>query len=375
MPGDIALLAPVGTELGRYERALEERGLPLVSQAGRNLFRRQEAQDFVALIRALADPGDTLALGALLRGPLVGLTNHELLDITRALAPHGTGDRLPAPTLTLHTLPEQINHPLARETLIILQDLRRRVRRSTPFLLLSEAIDRLRVRATLAARGSDQAARALANLDLLMERARRYGVRGLKQLAQDIDADSEGGPLGPEPYDEARLDADREAIELITVHSAKGLEWPIVIPINTGSELRRREPFIHRRQDDTLHWVLGDVVPPAIADAIHLDDRDSAEEQERLLYVACTRAIKMLILPTFSLQRPNRLAHLLDLGQADIPEWDAARFSRRPLARVATEENHQSEEVFVVEQAAVADASRRSGGFGQATATPIVWSR
>ncbi|TYL83145.1 UvrD-helicase domain-containing protein [Bradyrhizobium cytisi] len=364
VPGDIALLAPVGTELWRYERALEERGLPLVSQAGRNLFRRQEAQDFVALIRALADPGDTLALGALLRGPLVGLTNHELLDITRALAPDGTIDGPSAPRLTLQTLPEQINHLLARETLIVLRDLRRRVRRTTPFLLLSEAIDRLRVRATLAARGSDQAARALANLDLLMERARRYGVRGLKQLAQDIDADWEGGPLGPEPYDEARLDADREAIEIITVHSAKGLEWPIVIPINMGSELRRREPFIHRRQDDTLHWVLGDVVPPAIADAISFDDQDSAEEHERLLYVACTRAIEMLILPTLSVPRANSWAHLLDLGQDGIPEWDAARFSRRPPVRVAAEENHQSEEVFAAEQAAIADASR-----------PIRWVR
>lgn len=127
----------------------------------------------------------------------------------------------------MQTLPEQINHPLARETLIVLRDWRRRVRRTTPFLPLSEAIDRLRVRATLAARGSDQAARTLANLDLLMEPARRYDVRGLKQLAQDIDADWKGGPLGPEPYDEARLDADREAIEIITVHSAKGLEWPI----------------------------------------------------------------------------------------------------------------------------------------------------
>jgi CRISPR-associated exonuclease Cas4 len=364
VPGDIALLAPVGTELWRYERALEERGLPLVSQAGRNLFRRQEAQDFVALVRALADPSDTLAFGALLRGPLVGLTNHELLDITRALASDGPKDRPRAPTLTLQTLPDQINNPLARETLIVLTDLRRRVRRTTPFLLLSEAIDRLRVRATLAARGSDQAARALANLDLLMERARRYGVRGLKQLAQDIDADWEGGPLGPEPYDEARLDADREAIEIITVHSAKGLEWPIVIPINMGSELRRREPFIHRRQDDTLHWVLGDVVPPAIADAINLEDQDSAEEHERLLYVACTRAIEMLILPTLSVPRANSWAHLLDLGQDDIPEWDAARFSRRPLARVAAEENHQSEEVFAAEQAAIADASR-----------PIRWVR
>ena len=126
---------------GSALRDLEERGLPLVSQAGRNLFRRQEAQDFVALIRTLADPSDTLALGALLRGPLVGLTNHELLDITRALAPNETKDGAPAPILTLQTPPDQINNPLARETLIVLADLRRRVRRTTPFLLLSEAID------------------------------------------------------------------------------------------------------------------------------------------------------------------------------------------------------------------------------------------
>ena len=61
-----------------------------------------------------------------------------------------------------------------------------------------------------------------------MERARRYGVRGLKQLTQDIDADWSGGPLGPEPYDEARLDADREAIEIITKweHSPTRRRWP-----------------------------------------------------------------------------------------------------------------------------------------------------
>lgn len=364
VPGDIALLAPVGTELWRYERALEELGLPLVSQAGRNLFRRQEAQDFVALIRALADPRDTLALGALLRGPLVGLTDQELLDVTRELAPEASENNTPVARLTIRTPPEQVSHPVVRQALIVLEDLRMRARRTTPFLLLSEAVDRLRVRAILAARGSDQAARALANLDLLMERARRYGVRGLKQLAQDVDADWSGGPLGPEPYDKARLDADREAIEIITVHSAKGLEWPVVIPINMGSELRRREPFIHRRQDDTLHWVLGDVVPPAIADAISLDDRDAAEERERLLYVACTRAIEMLILPTFSVPRANSWVHVLDLRQDDIPEWDPARFSRRPLAHAPEEDNQQCADVFSAEQAAIADASQ-----------PIQWFR
>lgn len=120
-----------------------------------------------------------------------------------------------------------------------------------------------------------------------------------------------------------------------------------------GSELRRREPFILRRQDDTLHWVLGDVFTPAIADAISIDDQDSAEEHERLPYVACTRAIEMLILPTLSVLRANSWAHLLDLGQDDTPEWDAARFSRRPLAKVAAEESHQSEEVFVAVETAM----------------------
>src|SRR5437016_11098874 len=52
--GDIALLAPVGTELWRFEEALEERGIAVSTQAGKGFFRRQEIQDLIALARALA---------------------------------------------------------------------------------------------------------------------------------------------------------------------------------------------------------------------------------------------------------------------------------------------------------------------------------
>ena len=85
--GDIALLAPAGTDLWRFEQALEDRGIPVSTQAGKGFFRRQEVHDLIALTRALADGRDTLALGALLRGPLVGLTESELLDIVEALPP------------------------------------------------------------------------------------------------------------------------------------------------------------------------------------------------------------------------------------------------------------------------------------------------
>src|SRR4029077_11474053 len=100
--GDIALLAPIGKDLWRYERALEEATLPFSSQAGKNFFRRQEVQDLVALVRTLADPRDTIALGALLRGPLIGVTEQELLDLAEALAAQGKGVD-PPPRLSLRT--------------------------------------------------------------------------------------------------------------------------------------------------------------------------------------------------------------------------------------------------------------------------------
>src|SRR5262249_35192878 len=110
---DIALLAPVGTDLWRFEDALEERGIPVSTQAGKGFFRRQEVQDLIALTRTLADARDTLALGALLRGPLVGLTEAELLDVADGLPVHSEQpDRLPQ--LNLWTKTENIKHALAR---------------------------------------------------------------------------------------------------------------------------------------------------------------------------------------------------------------------------------------------------------------------
>ena len=125
--GDIALLAPIGVELWRYERALEEAGLPFSSQAGKNFYRRQEVQDLVALVRALADQRDTIALGALLRGPLLGLTEQELLDVTEALTAKGSGG-----VLNIYTDQTLVQHTLVRDTVSVLRDLRLRVRTTSP---------------------------------------------------------------------------------------------------------------------------------------------------------------------------------------------------------------------------------------------------
>ncbi|MCP3468192.1 exodeoxyribonuclease V subunit beta [Bradyrhizobium sp. CCGUVB23] len=354
--GGIALLAPTGAELWRYERALEQRGLPIASQAGKSLFRRQEVQDLLALARTLADAGDTLAFGALMRGPLVGLTEEELLDITAGLPSQSSA----MPRFSLLTDLDHVVHPHARRALAILQDLRRRARATTPALLLAEAVERLSVRPFLAAREGHRSARAAANIEAFLERARPYGVRGLKKFVRDLAQEWRDGV----PHNEGRVDSEGDAIEIITIHSAKGLEWPVVIPINTGTLLRSREPFVYRAADETLHWLIGDVVPPELLRALESEDDSLARERERLWYVACTRACELLIVPELPQAEQRSWARIVDLAQRDLPQLVLSRLS--PVARTIVVEpmNGQTRELFEAERVIVDSA-----------ATPLRWLR
>ena len=346
MPGDIALLAPVSTELWRYERALEEAGLPFASQAGKNLFKRQEAQDLVALVRCIADARDTVALGAVLRGPLVGLSDQELLTITANLPLRPDGE----PTyLSLHIDPAILKSDLAREVIGILRDIRLRLRSTTPALLLAETIERLRVRPIVASRSQDQAARSLANIDGLLDRARGYAVRGFTQFARDLDRDWSSGAS----FVEGIVDADGRSIEIVTVHSSKGLEWPVVIPINRASMPRPPDAFVYRRSDESLHWALGQVTPPTLAGALQGENREKLDENLRLLYVACTRAMELLVIPDFSWCNDASWAKQLDFQLGDIPKLDVSRFRRLAATASPSVENRQTAEAFAEENSTI----------------------
>jgi CRISPR-associated exonuclease Cas4 len=315
-PGDIALLAPTSTDLWRYERELEEKGLPVSAQAGKNLYRRQETQDFVALVRALADSRDTLALGAVLRGPLVGLTERELLDIAQSRKDRGLGP------LTIQTSPAEIHHPLGTLAVTILHDLWRKRRQTTPHAILSEAFERLRIVASTAARSKDQRARGLGNLGSLMQRARAYHVRGLKQLAVDLGTEWEAGLS----FDEAPPDHRGDAIEIVTIHKAKGLEWPVVIPINLASMPQRTDDFFFKPGEGgdpgTVHWTFGEIASSTLAQTMADDAAEDAEERERQLYVACTRALDLLIIPAPTEPAVESWHHFFDLKIASLPEFE-----------------------------------------------------
>ena len=345
-PSDLALLAPTGTDLWRYERALERVGLPFASQAGKGLWRRQEAQDLLALARTLADPRDTLAFGALLRGPLVGLMDETILDAAEDLRAAGSLLRIDAPL-------DQVNDPSLRRVLSILQPLRRSVARTTPVQILSEAVERLGMRAILALRDPRQAAAAQANVDAILAKAARYGVRGLRRFVQDLTSDWRDGKAAVE----GRIEADGAAIDIVTMHSAKGLEWPVVIPINGMVQTRPPEPYVRRPEDDSLHWRIGGVEPPALAKALEAEAQGDARERARIWYVACTRAKDLLILPELQGASARSWVRILDLRVGDLPILDLRAVDRPQVTASAPVRNLQDRVAFETEAERVVAAS------------------
>jgi ATP-dependent exoDNAse (exonuclease V) beta subunit len=353
--GDIALLAPAGTELWRFEEALETLGIPVATQAGKGFFRRQEVQDLVAVARVLADSRDTLALGALLRGPLVGLTEAELLDIAEALpVDPARPDRLPQ--LRISTDPAIICHPLAASVVEKLASLRRRSRSTTPYALLCDAIAELRVRPLLRQRFAGGAERALANVDLFLEMARSYDVRGLRGFAAAMRANWEEA----ERQAEGRPDAEEQSISLITIHSAKGLEWPVVIPINMTGSPQGESGVLHDRRGGVFSMsVLG--IDPAGHEKIKEWNRVEHErERVRLWYVAATRARDFLVLPRHGSALPAKCwAQIVDLGLSDVDALDPAHFGGERSARADSRENGQTRDIFAREAEGIAAGMRK----------------
>ena len=353
--GDIALLAPVGTELWRFEQALEDRGVSVSTQAGKGFFHRQEIQDLIALTRTLADGRDTLALGALLRGPLVGLTEAELLDIAEAIPlDEDHPDR--SPRLNLWTDPEHIQHHLAQGLIRSLQSLAKRARSTTPYALLSDAVCLLNLRSQLRQRFRAGADRALANTDFFLEMSRAYDVRGLRAFASDMRANWEDAVHQVE----GRPDAEEQSVALITIHASKGLEWPIVIPINMTGAPRGESGLMHDRGSDRFSIPVFGHEPVDYADIKDWNVRELTRERVRLWYVAATRARDLLILPRHSsVLKDGAFAKIVDFDLPSLPSIDPEALGQAMAPPSAPPENQQTRDIFAKEASDIVRSHHR----------------
>lgn len=286
VPGDIAILSRTWGPLDLYGEALASLGIPVAPAGGGNLLETREAKDAWALLRFLADPTDDLALVAVLRSPWFAVSDRVLFIVAQTL---------PQETSWWQYLQEMDVSELTRPVAVLSQLLREQA--VAPPTRLLQMADRLSGY-TAVIGNLPGAARREADWRGFLELVRRleqgtndvFGVvRRLKRLAV-------GGVEVP------RLPLQAEnAVALMTIHGAKGLEWPVVVvPDLTYQRRNNTEPVYF---DPELGVALkledeaGESQKPFLY--IWLEQRHKQQEEAealRVLYVALTRARDHLIL-------------------------------------------------------------------------------
>jgi ATP-dependent exoDNAse (exonuclease V) beta subunit len=279
-PADVAILFRSRDSHRDFETALEARGVSTYVYKGLGFFDPDEIQDAVALLRYLADPLSDLRAAALLRSRIVRLSDRAVARIAADPA---------AIILSAEALPA-----LADEDRRVLERLRTAVTRWLPWvdrLTPSELLDAVLHETAYAyeLRGSRrrQARENLKKLRGLVRRAENRGYATLARIADHLERLAVGDESN------AAIDAI-DAVSLMTVHAAKGLEFPIVFLVNMGRGTGGVRAPIRVVDDPT-----GDA-SVAIADYQSEADEDAQarerEESKRLLYVALTRARDRLYL-------------------------------------------------------------------------------
>jgi ATP-dependent exoDNAse (exonuclease V) beta subunit len=306
-PGDVVLLLRATSDLTVYERALVEVGVPTYVIGGRGYWSQQQVRDLVAYLGVLANPRDGLALYTLLAAPLVGLSSDGLVQLAAAAR---ASDRDPWWTLTDDaTLLER----LERADRALVQELRGwlpQERRAAPLHSLEGLLDRVLVRT-----GYDRVllrmeggVRRLANVRKLMRLAREHeaqrgrDLRGFADLVSGLVGGADGS--GDERESEAPVEGDAlEAVRVMTIHRAKGLEFPVVCVADLG----RESPAVGRelvrvgrdgRVGIRLRRLGGGRPRDALAyrALVERQRRSELDEEARLFYVAATRAREQLVL-------------------------------------------------------------------------------
>jgi ATP-dependent helicase/nuclease subunit A len=299
-PGDIAVLLRALGDLPLYQRALEERGLPTLASVG-SFWGHQQVSDLLAYLRALANPLDEVALYSTLASPLVGLGSDTLAHIALVARAGqlGVWEMLLRSPLDLRArLDPQEWERLTRFTQRFAGE-RALAPRHTIAGLLRRAIDFSGYQAHLLS--LPYGPRRLANVHKLLALAHRFEAQEGRQLRGFLDhvAHQLDAVGGAEP--EAPISDGQDAVRLMTIHAAKGLEFPVVCLADLGRRPTTTRPDLlldGSRLGLRLARLDGSPGIPTLHYTQLLRERLEAEalEEQRIVYVALTRARQRLLL-------------------------------------------------------------------------------
>ncbi len=336
-PGEIVLLTRATTDLRVYERALEDAGIPTYVIGGRGYWAHPQVIDIVAYLRALANPRDEEALYTVLTSRLLGLGIGALVSLAAAARACGRDPWwvLREPEGRLDELEADERRRLG-EFVAWFGAERRAAARVGVEELIERALELTGYDLTVLAMPGG--ARRLANVRKLMRLGREHEAGAGRDLRGFLElvARRATGRAGAADSRESEAPVESEALNaarLMTIHRAKGLEFPIVCVADLGRSPIRRADLIRIGRDGRLGLRLSEPgtgrAEPALEYQSLGEVRTRAEEQEerRLFYVAMTRAQDRLIL--------SGAAKLDAIGSGPTPiAWIAPAFVPDIAARV-----------------------------------------
>jgi ATP-dependent helicase/nuclease subunit A len=296
-PGEIVLLFAAGTDARIYEEELRAAGLPTFRATGRDYYHQQQVVDLLGYLRLLHNRYDDEALVTVLASPFVGVSNDALVLLRRA------AERRPLFVGLEKTLPEGLP---GRDRRLLQAFLQRyeRLARIAPRWSLERVCEQVLVEHDydLAVLAQWDGRRRYANLRKLARLARSYeelrgpDVEGFVRFVREQDA------VGASELEAVAEEEGTDVVRLLTIHSAKGLEFKVVVVADAGRDTGRRDSDeILCLPDGRLGFRVADPAtgrrhPTSDYRAVQEAEKEAEEaERRRLYYVAMTRAIDRLI--------------------------------------------------------------------------------
>ncbi len=281
-PDDIAILLPARTSLPALQLALAARGIAYRAENSSLVYAAAEVRALLLALRAADDPTDELAIASTLRTPLYGCSDVDLYEwrVVHDLR-WRTPDGLPA---------ELTDHPVA-VGLASLGALRDAIPTSTPAQLIDRLVSERGVLELALA--SPQSRDVWRRVRFVVDQARAWseaGGHGVRQYLSWTRAQGEDGRFVAETV---LPETDHDVVRIMTVHAAKGLEFPITIVSGLTTRPNGRTGRRVVWPDGT--WTLTDPTDSVYEAFAPLDELMSDAERRRLLYVATTRARDHLV--------------------------------------------------------------------------------
>jgi ATP-dependent helicase/nuclease subunit A len=277
-----------GEDVARaYVTALEARDIPHLLVGGKSFHEREEVQTIRGALTAIEWPDDELSVFATLKGSLFAIGDEALLEY-RHLHRHLHAFRIPKENVAENFVP-------IVQALEVLRDLHRNRNHRPVAETIARLLESTRAHAGFVLRPSG--GQALANVLHIAELARLYEEGGgisFRGFVEQLGQEAEEGQAPEAPI----LEEGSDGVRIMTVHKAKGLEFPVVILADMTAKIARTPASRHLDSERGLSAVqIGGWTP------VELTDRDADEtardraEGVRVAYVAATRARDLLVVP------------------------------------------------------------------------------